>query len=139
VTASPPNDAELVEIDREECLALLASHGVGRIALVVGNQPLVFPVNYCVDRSSVVFRTDPGTKLHGVRGKRVAFQIDHVDPFYHEGWSVLLVGMAEEVTDTIEIRRLSTLPIRPWGVGEKSHWVRVHGPAISGRRLIHRI
>ena len=137
----PPRDvrAELVELDREECLRRLGTQAIGRLAVVVQDQPLVFPVNYALDAETVVFRTDSGTKLHGAsRGRRVAFEIDGVDPLYHEGWSVLVVGSAEEVTEPHEVSRLARLPLAPWGTGPKVHWVRVRADAITGRRLVHR-
>ncbi|HEX5614521.1 MAG TPA: pyridoxamine 5'-phosphate oxidase family protein [Acidimicrobiia bacterium] len=131
--------AELVEIDRSECLRRLGAHAVGRLGIVVHEQPLVFPVNYALDDETVVFRTDPGTKLHGAtRGRRVAFEIDGIDPLYHEGWSVLVVGTAEEVSDPHERHQLAHLPLALWGAGPKAHWVRIRPDAITGRRLVHR-
>lgn len=131
--------ADLVEMPREECLQRLAGQAVGRLAVVVQDQPLVFPVNFALDGETVVFRTDSGTKLHAAsRGRRVAFEIDGIDPLYHEGWSVLVVGVAEEVTDARERAELARLPLALWGAGPKAHWVRVRGDAITGRRLVHR-
>lgn len=130
--------AELVELGREECIRRLGLQAIGRLAIVVQEQPLVFPVNYALDGDTVVFRTDSGTKLHGAsRGRRVAFEIDGIDPLYHEGWSVLVVGAAEEVTDPQELSRLARLPLAPWGTGPKVHWVRIRADAITGRRLVH--
>jgi nitroimidazol reductase NimA-like FMN-containing flavoprotein (pyridoxamine 5'-phosphate oxidase superfamily) len=41
---------------------------------------VVFPVNYVLDRHTVVFRTEPGTKLHAAaRGSRVCFEVDRAD------------------------------------------------------------
>ena len=78
-------------IGRDECLQLLATRGFGRLAVVVQDQPLIFPVNYALDRSSVVFRTDEGTKLYAAVGRPVAFEIDDADAIYHEGWSLSLI------------------------------------------------
>ena len=57
-------------LDRQECIRLMEGHptGVGRVALA-GPRPVIFPVNYAVDRGNVVFRTDPGTKFHA-RGQQ---------------------------------------------------------------------
>jgi nitroimidazol reductase NimA-like FMN-containing flavoprotein (pyridoxamine 5'-phosphate oxidase superfamily) len=103
----------------------------------VGGQPIILPVNYAMDGSRVVFRTDPGTKLFAAVGHPVAFEIDGSDTMYHEGWSVLVVGTAEEVCDEAEIARLSRLQLAPWESGPKAHWVRIHPSAITGRRLTH--
>jgi hypothetical protein len=132
---NPGAAKSLQPIPREECVRLLAAHGLGRIAIVVRDQPLVLPVNYALDGERVVFRTDPGTKLHGAIGGPVAFEIDGFDPLYHEGWSVLVVGTAEVVQDRGELARLATLPLGPWVPGPKAHWVRLRPGAITGRRI----
>lgn len=123
-------------LSRDECLRLLATHGLGRLAVVVGGRPLVFPVNYALDGTSIVFRTDDGTKLHGaVPDHEVAFEIDDMDPLYHTGWSVLAVGIGREVADEAEIERLGHVHLGLWTPGPKSHWVRIHPHAITGRRI----
>jgi uncharacterized protein len=125
----------LAELDANECARLLAAHHIGRLAVVVDGQPLVFPVNYAVDGRTVVFRTDPGTKLHAAVGAPVAFEIDGSDNRYHEGWSVLIVGTAEEEHEPSRQHELERLPLGPWCPGSKSHWIRIRPGAISGRRI----
>src|SRR5690606_4123134 len=84
-------------IDPDECRRLLATEDVGRLAIVDGSTPLVFPVNYALDGDAVVFRTVPGTKLAlGPRGA-VSFEVDAIDRTARTGWSVLVVGHLEEV------------------------------------------
>jgi nitroimidazol reductase NimA-like FMN-containing flavoprotein (pyridoxamine 5'-phosphate oxidase superfamily) len=122
-------------LERDECLQLLAGRHLGRLAVVAGGQPMVFPVNYALDGEHPVFRTDPGTKLHAASGAPVAFEIDGADMTYHSGWSVVVVGTCEEVRDAGEIARLARLPLRPWSAGPKEHWMRVRATAISGRRI----
>ena len=54
----------LEELDHEECLTLIASMSIGRLAVQVEDaSPLVVPINYILDGEIVVFRTGPGTKL----------------------------------------------------------------------------
>ena len=125
----------LEPIERDECLTLLERHHLGRIGVVADGQPLVLPVNYAMHESDVVFRTDPGTKLQAALESRVAFEIDGHDDMYHEGWSVLVVGHAEAVADTARTRRYEQLPLMPW-TGPKSHWIRIHADAITGRRIV---
>jgi uncharacterized protein len=122
-------------IDRADCLHLLRAHGLGRLAITLRDQPMIFPVNYAMDGDRVVFRTDRGTKLHAAVGHAVAFEIDGFDRLYHEGWSVVVIGIAQEVTDGAEIARLATLPLGPWAPGEHAHWVRIRTGAITGRRI----
>jgi nitroimidazol reductase NimA-like FMN-containing flavoprotein (pyridoxamine 5'-phosphate oxidase superfamily) len=129
--------ARLDPMREDECLQLLHHHKLGRLAVVVEGQPLVFPVNYALAGRTIVFRTDPGTKLHAAEGQRVAFEIDGADALYHDGWSVLVVGVAREEHDPIRKRELAKLPLTPWIAGPKAHWMTIAGGAISGRRLIH--
>lgn len=122
---------------QDECLRLLNKQGVGRVAVVAGGRPMIFPVNYVVDGRTIVFRTDEGTKLDGVTsGFNVAFEIDGIDAMYHSGWSVLVTGVGREVVDGTEVAVLRELPLRPWAAGEKSHWIRIRPDTMTGRRII---
>jgi uncharacterized protein len=122
-------------LDREECLALLERNSLGRIAVVVGGRPLVFPVNFTLDGDAVVLRTNAGTKLHGARSGWVAFECDGIDAVYHTGWSVLVSGIAEEVRNEAEITALERLPLGPWCTGATSTWLRIRPRSLSGRRI----
>ena len=123
-------------LDRDECEALLARSIIGRVAIVsVDGRPLVFPVNFALDGGAIVFRSDPGTKLHGARRGPVAFECDGVDSVYHTGWSVLATGNAEVVVNEAELARLARLPLGPWCSGPKSTWVRIRPLMLTGRRI----
>jgi uncharacterized protein len=124
-------------LDRDACLALLAGEDVGRLAMGTGGAPLVFPVNYALDGETVVFRTDPGTKLDRAERGRVAFEIDGLDRQARTGWSVVVTGRLEEVThyDAAAFERVRRLPVEPWAAGEKGHWLRLVPSQITGRRV----
>jgi uncharacterized protein len=127
----------LERLDRDECLELLASEEVGRLAIVDFGSPTIFPVNYVMDGDTPVFRTDPGTKLdHGPRS-RACFEVDAFDRATRTGWSVIVFGRLEEVTgfDGRASRRVRALPIDPWAGGEKQHWMRVVPDRMTGRRI----
>jgi uncharacterized protein len=122
-----------------QCVELLAQHNLGRLAFLakVGVMPLIIPVNYVIDQDTVVFRSDPGSKLTAaILGAPVAFE---VDGGYNErdqtGWSVVVHGHAEEVTDPAELARLEQLPLVPWAPGAKAHYVRVRPGQVNGRRI----
>ena len=125
----------LEHLDRDECLRLLASAPIGRLAVVVAGRPIVFPVNFTLDGSAIVFRTDAGTKLHGARNGPVAFECDGVDVMYHSGWSVVVAGQVEEVRNPLDIARVEVLPLGPWCPGPKPTWLRIRGQSITGRRI----
>jgi len=125
----------LKELAETECVELLASRVVGRVAIVVDGEARVFPVNYVLDGGAIVFRTDAGTKLDAARaGALVTFEVDHSDPLYHTGWSVVAMGRAGAVTDADELRRMQGLPVRAWGRAGH-HWVRMPITSVSGRRI----
>jgi nitroimidazol reductase NimA-like FMN-containing flavoprotein (pyridoxamine 5'-phosphate oxidase superfamily) len=122
---------------RDECIKLLERHPacVGRIALS-GPRPVIFPVNYAIDRGNVVFRTDAGTKFHAAVHKAfVAFEVDWVEPTWRMGWSVVVRGQARLVTEPDELERVRRLPLVPWVDGEKGNFVSIDSRLISGRRL----
>lgn len=125
----------LRDLAEQECHELLASRVIGRVAVVVDGLARVFPVNYVIDRGGIVFRTDEGTKLDAARdGAKVTFEVDHSDPLYHTGWSVMATGQLEAVTGAHELHRMRGLPVRAWA-GDGRHWVRMPITSISGRRL----
>lgn len=124
-------------LDRDECIKLMERHPacVGRVALA-GPRPVIFPVNYAIDRGNVVFRTDPGTKFDAaVHESYVAFEADWVEPSWQIGWSVVVRGQAHVVTDPEELQRVRRLPLLPWAEGDKEKFVSIDTTLISGRRL----
>jgi uncharacterized protein len=128
----------LEAIPHDECWRLLAGDEIGRLAVIAGNTPLVLPVNYAVDGATVVFRTDPGTKLtHGPRA-RASFEVDSFDRHRRRGWSVVATGRLEEVTryDSATFDRVRRLAIDPWAGGDKAHWMRLVPDRVTGRRLV---
>jgi hypothetical protein len=67
----------------------------------------------------------------------VSFQVDHVDPGRHTGWSVLVLGTiaAPDHNDPSTVRRLERLGINPLASGDKPVWAQVDPEKISGRRV----
>ena len=128
----------LERMSREECLALLATQEVGRLVVVENGRPLVFPVNYAMDGDAPVFRTASGTKLWASTRSPVAFEVDAIDGEARTGWSVIVHGVAQEITafDRSDVRlRVYGLPVHPWARGEKPSFVRITPRLITGRRV----
>ncbi len=130
---------DTVHLTEPECWSLLEHHVVARLAVDVGGQPDIFPINYLVDRTngtaSIVFRTGAGTKLAGaVLSRHVAIEIDGLDV---DGsvWSVVLKGVANEVTDMEERFAMDDLPLYPWITSEKPNFVRIVPHLTTGRRF----
>ena len=128
-----------VELDRAECVRLLAAASVGRVAVNVPDwPPVIRPVNYLFDdrSQSVLFRSARGSKLHALlRSARAAFEIDGTDPDAGTAWSVIIVGVTEEVTNRSEIDRLEGLGLQTWAAGPDPSWVRIRATTVSGRRI----
>lgn len=127
-------------IHREECLRLLASNEVGRIVVVEGGGPLIFPVNYALDGENILFRTDDGAKLQRGPGRTACFEVDEIDRATHTGWSVVVVGRLDEVTpmDGPDYTRAMDLAAESWAGGPKDHLLRLVSSRITGRRIPRR-
>ncbi len=119
-----------------ECLRLMASVPIGRIVYTRRAMPAVEPVNFALDRGGIVIRTHPGGKLAAaISHAVVAFEADEFDFATHTGWSVTVVGTAQEVTDRAEIARLQNIGLASWVPGTHRHFVRIKPGIITGRRL----
>lgn len=131
------DDSDGLEVlSRQECMRLLGQASLGRVALTVGALPAVFPVHYAVLGDSLVFRSGPGTKLSAAgSGSVVCLEADDVDPEFHTGWSVMVVGRTRLIDDGPELARMQSLPLRPW-VGEADAFVEVEASMVSGRRIV---
>jgi nitroimidazol reductase NimA-like FMN-containing flavoprotein (pyridoxamine 5'-phosphate oxidase superfamily) len=101
--------------------------------------PAAVPVDYALAGHGIVFRSEDGSKIRGVREKHdVAFEVDHIDKASRSGWSVLVRGTSEEV----EFEHLHELlnqidgylPL-PWKKGMHKIWVVITPKTVTGRRL----
>jgi nitroimidazol reductase NimA-like FMN-containing flavoprotein (pyridoxamine 5'-phosphate oxidase superfamily) len=120
----------------DQCWELLASSIFGRLALVVDGHPEIFPVNFVLERRSIVFRTAPGTKLwESTKQEPTAFEIDGYEPSTQEAWSVVVRGTTSLIEDPDEQSAMATLGLEPWEPGTKSHYVRLSPQALTGRRF----
>jgi uncharacterized protein len=128
----------LQHLDRAECVRLLGSVSVGRLGLLVDGRPEILPVTYAVDGETVVFRTAEGTVLTQAAMQVVAFEADQIDEATHTGWSVLVQGVAQDVSDALDTRseRLRALALVTWAPGRRHRWFRLDAHRLTGRRLL---
>ncbi|MFI6985979.1 helix-turn-helix domain-containing protein [Embleya sp. NPDC050154] len=131
---SSPDARKLIPMSENECYARLTTHEVGRLAGGVDHTPWVLPVNYVPDGRDIVFSTRPGSPLAHVRGT-VAFEVDDVDRYARLGWSVLLIGVVEPVTDPVDIARLTEAGGDTWPTRHNELWFRIRPGRVTGRRL----
>jgi nitroimidazol reductase NimA-like FMN-containing flavoprotein (pyridoxamine 5'-phosphate oxidase superfamily) len=137
--ASDDRVGGLQHLTPEECLRLLATVPVGRVGVTMDALPAVLPVNFVVTGGAVVFATVAGTKLDAATaGAVVAFEADSVGTSEAPGgWSVLVRGVAREITDPAEIEAARALPLESWAWdGVADRYVRIEPTVVSGRRIV---
>lgn len=131
-------DAEGLEVlAAEQCLELLTTSRLGRIAVTIGAVPAIFPVDYLLHDGQVIFRAGVGTNLHrAAANKVVAFEVDDVDLSSREGWSVVAVGMARDVKDHDAVPPEVDGTPRLWEPSSGSHVIAILPAFLSGRRFV---
>jgi nitroimidazol reductase NimA-like FMN-containing flavoprotein (pyridoxamine 5'-phosphate oxidase superfamily) len=130
----PASDDPITILSASESWNLLASVALGRLVTVVDGQPEIFPVNFVVQRKTVLFRTAEGTKLVSTAiNNRVVFEADQHD--VAEGWSVIVKGVARMLHTDEEIEEAERAQLLSWTATRKLHYVRVLPTAITGRRF----
>jgi uncharacterized protein len=122
-------------LDDEQCWELLLSSSLGRLALTVGGQPEIYPVNFVAADRRLVIRTAEGTKLLELTvNSSVAFETDGVGR--DEAWSVVVKGTARILEKRAEIDAAEELPLRPLIPTLKYIYVEITPRAVSGRRFL---
>jgi nitroimidazol reductase NimA-like FMN-containing flavoprotein (pyridoxamine 5'-phosphate oxidase superfamily) len=128
--------AELTELNRADCLLLLAAGVVGRVVFTDAAMPAAHPVTYLLDGEEILFRTAGGGKLAAATVRRVvAFQVDEIDLEARTGWSVLGIGEAYEVTDPVRLADLDERMPPAWVPSRGGHAVAIPLQRLTGRRL----
>ena len=130
---------ELEALNRRQCLDLLQGVRVGRLVFTEDALPAVQPVNFRLWRDDVVIRVAGGAKLvAAAQNLVVAFEADELDPDLRTGWSVTVVGHAQQITDVDELVEVSGTFVQPWVDGRRDHFVRIRTEKMTGRRFPER-
>ncbi|MGA7053492.1 MAG: pyridoxamine 5'-phosphate oxidase family protein [Mycobacterium sp.] len=129
------SDDGVAVLPEDECWNLLAGVMLGRLVTSVGGEPEIFPVNYVVQRRTILFRTAEGTKLVSTAvNNHVVFEAD--DHNVAEGWSVIVKGSARLLHSGQEIDDAERAQVLSWTAPEKkTHYVRVTPEIVTGRRF----
>jgi uncharacterized protein len=138
VNVERPIDHAGVEVlDKSECLALLAEQPIGRLGFVEDGEVTILPVRYVMHEGNVVFRSAVGAKLDAaVHWRAAAFEVDGWDQAQRSGWSVLVHGTVNEVTDPQREAKLNELGLELWVQGPRpTHWLEIRPHEITGRRI----
>jgi nitroimidazol reductase NimA-like FMN-containing flavoprotein (pyridoxamine 5'-phosphate oxidase superfamily) len=125
-------------LDRDECLRLLGGAVIGRVGVSSGALPRVLPVNFRLDGDRILIRTGRGTKLDAATVNAVvAFEVDDIDPDDQTGWSVLVTGVAREVTDPAELAAVRAAPLARWAPrGADDRVMAISTELVDGRRIL---
>ncbi|HYJ70465.1 MAG TPA: pyridoxamine 5'-phosphate oxidase family protein [Nocardioidaceae bacterium] len=133
-TPRPPSVLE--DIAGDECVALLESASLGRVAFVRSTGPVVIPVNYVWSEGRLIFRTSPNNSWVWVlRHGSAAFEVEDIDEVTHSGWTVLVQGQATHL-DPKEVIDPAIQHLRPWAAGERPLHIAITPASITGRRLL---
>jgi nitroimidazol reductase NimA-like FMN-containing flavoprotein (pyridoxamine 5'-phosphate oxidase superfamily) len=142
-TRQPATSEPVVEaLDEMQCLSLIAGGGVGRIGYTSRFGPAVLPVNYHLYEQTIVFRTGLHSSMvedlrTGIADAEynVAFEVDQMQPFTQEGWSVLVQGPAHFVDSDEELTPIAELGVQAWAGGRKEQFIRITPRHVTGRRI----
>ena len=119
-----------------ECLRLLSCAQVGRVVFTVAALPAVLPVTFAVADAAIVMCTGVDTRLAAAAdGGVLAFEVDEVDPTSRTGWSVVVTGVAELVSDALARLRLHGV-VAPGAPGHHDVFIRLPLTVVSGRRIV---
>ena len=132
----PVDAATPTDLSRSQCLGLLSTVKVGRVGVSIGALPVILPVNFLVLRENIVFRTVPGTKLDAATAHTVvAFEADAYAADGSWGWSVLIQGVASEITAAPEYEGMRVALLRAWAFrdGLANRTVSIDPKFISGK------
>lgn len=127
---------KLETMSAAECRALLSANSVGRLGIVVGDHPVIYPVNYVFDGTDIVLRTNwMGWTLACLA--RVSLEIDGLDIAARSGWSVLVQGVGHDVTDALDVRSesLQAIAVLPWAPGPNPRLLRLVPGRITGQHF----
>lgn len=123
--------AELFQLDRATCMALLGTQAVGRLVVVDDDGPRLIPVNYAVVDGSIVIRREHDRR--SCAAGKVVFEVDQLDERTRSGWSVIARGSAHDL-DAEEIGQLGER-VTAWAPGLKERWIRIEVDEVTGRLL----
>jgi hypothetical protein len=120
-----------------ECLRLVATEaanlGVGRLAVSGDQAPIVVPVNFSFADHQVLVCMGEGSLWHRAEGHLIAFEVDHINRERGEAWSVLIRGLATELSDPLDVGiRRSPHPLVP---EPGSKVLAIRPDVVTGRRF----
>ncbi len=128
------------ELTKPQCLELMSTVQIGRLVFVHHALPAIRPVNHLVEHETIVIRATVGSAITeevmiGHRGLVVAYEADAIDTARQLGWSVIVIGTAELVTDRLAAERYRSL-IEPWVAGPADEVITISAEMVHGYRMV---
>lgn len=127
--------SQIHALSHDRCRALLASVPLGRIAFVRDGRPVIRPVNFTVTDDAVWLRSGRNSWADRIGGQAVTFEADAYDPGDHTGWSVIVTGVADLVTDVAIVAAQFGPGLRSWAPPPRDRLLRIGLDRIDGRRI----
>lgn len=90
------------DIGTEECLDLAASAGSGHLAVVSDDDVNIFPVAVDLDGRKLMVSVPDAAALDLISQRRVGLAVERVDPLTQDAWSIVVHGVAIDLTDAID-------------------------------------
>jgi uncharacterized protein len=130
------DDERLLEVlDEAECLDLLRTAVIGRVAFTEAALPAIQPVSFWLDGGQIVIPTRFGSKVTAAsRGAVLAFGVDDVQPADRSGWNVTVVGPSRVISEPREVVALDESATRPWAGPDDRCYIAIAIRLVRGRR-----
>jgi nitroimidazol reductase NimA-like FMN-containing flavoprotein (pyridoxamine 5'-phosphate oxidase superfamily) len=129
--------AAILDLDRAESLRLLAAKKVGRLGFLQEGAPMIMPMNFTLADDRIIFRTLAHGSAARAVDTAVVFEVDDIDDFLEAGWSVVVSGTAELLTEE-ELSALRGDAPDPWVEGPRTLFLAIPADQVTGRQLIPR-
>lgn len=129
-------DRLLEVLDEAECLALLATAAIGRVAFTEGALPAIQPVSFRVADGQVLIPTRQGSTVAAAsRGAVLAFEVDDVRVAERTGWNVTVVGASRLISEPRQVAALGRAdgPASA-GAGDRCY-IAISVQLVRGRRV----
>jgi uncharacterized protein len=134
----PVRTSRFVEMPGNQCVRLLSTTHVGRVAWRGPAGLQIVPVSFTYHRDIVVFSTSSDSLLSELAPPTdVVLEIDDLDQTYKTGWSVVIHGRTEAIAEPQELGRLWAVDgvEAPWTPEARDLCIQISPSRISGRVL----
>jgi hypothetical protein len=124
-----------VTLSARQSMDLLRRAHIGRIGLNIDALPVIEPVTYTISNGEISLLTQREPRLSAAASNTViAFQADGLSGQNEPGWTVLVQGRSEAITDQRDITRIHSLIGEPPGVRvDDTQAFRIRPERVSGR------